>query len=153
MLRALVGLLKGLVVGIGASVGLLALVREGFDVQQGLWPYLLCVGAGAIIGVICGRPPWKVETFWVSVLKCLFGVIVCTVGYAAGHHLLPSLSLFSVSFLSNQPFVLNTAVVLSPAIGALCGLIIEWDDGGVSASAAVSKAPSQGDASSASSES
>lgn len=148
MLRALVGLLKGLVVGVGTSVGLLALAREGFDVQQGLWPYLLCGGAGAVIGVICGRPPWKVETFWVSVLKCLFGVIVCTVGYAAGHHLLPSLSLFSLPLLSNTPIVLNNAVALSPAIGALCGLVIEWDDGGVSASATTPPSPAQTSASS-----
>lgn len=132
MFRAVTGLFKGLVVGVVVSAGLLALAQQGLNLQEGVLPYLVCVGTGALVGMICGRSPWKVETVWVSVLKSMFGVVVCTVGYAVGHAFLPPMSLFSLGSFVPAPLLLNTAVVLIPMVSGLCGLMIEWDDGGVS---------------------
>ena len=66
--RALLGLLKGLIVGGGIGYGL---IRLGHD--QGVLSYLACGLVGLLVGLICGRAPWRAETIWTPVIKMFFG--------------------------------------------------------------------------------
>src|SRR5256885_13730013 len=88
MLRAIVGLVKGLVVGGGVGYGLLKL---GWD--ESVWAYVACAVVGALVGVVCGRAPWKSETIWTPVVKMIVGAIIGTGLCALGRHFLPDAAL------------------------------------------------------------
>ena len=57
MLRIIVGLVKGAIVGGGIGY---ALLRLGF--QSSVMAYLGCALVGALVGVVAGRAPWKADT-------------------------------------------------------------------------------------------
>src|SRR5262245_41818954 len=79
MLRIVVGLIKGALVGGAAAYGLL---RAGFT--SGVYAYIACVVVGALVGVVAGKPPWKSETMWTPIIKLIVGGAVgaglCAVG-------------------------------------------------------------------------
>src|SRR5579871_4408052 len=122
MLRAIVGLLKGLVVGGGVGYGLL---RLGFD--GAVWAYVACALVGALVGVVCGRAPWRSETIWTPVVKMIFGAVVGVGLCALGRHVLPDAALPKVQ---NVALTLHSGSVLAAAIGVLYGMFVEIDDGG-----------------------
>lgn len=120
--RALLGLLKGLLVGGAVGYGLLRL-----GVHGGVLAYLGCAVTGALVGLICGRAPWRAETIWTPVLKMIFGMLVGAGLYALGSRFLPGLH-FSVQNVGD--LALREGALLAPAIGLLYGLFVEVDDGG-----------------------
>src|SRR5579859_4433908 len=91
MLRAIVGLIKGLVVGGGIGYGLLAL---GWT--SAVWVYLACSLVGALVGVVCGRAPWKSETIWTPVVKMIVGALIGVGLCALGRRFLPDAHLATV---------------------------------------------------------
>lgn len=119
--RALIGLLKGLLVGGGVGYGLLML-----GLVTGVVPYLAAGLVGALTGLVCGRAPWRAETIWTPILKMVFGLGVSVGLYALGSRYLPSLALGTPL----GALALNGGPVLAPAIGGLYGLLVEVDDGG-----------------------
>ena len=122
MVRIIVGLIKGAVVGGGIAYGLL---RLGF--LSPFWVYLACALVGAVVGVVAGRAPWKAETIWTPVLKMVVGA-----GIGAG------LAALGLKFIPEQTFnitgvgelSLASAPVLSLAVGVIYGMFVELDDGG-----------------------
>ena len=126
--RALLGLLKGLLVGGAVGYGLLRLGAHG-----GFLAYLGCAITGALVGLLCGRAPWRAETIWTPVLKMLFGTLVGAGLYALGSRFLPGMS-FTVHGLpgvtGDAVLGLRDGTLLAPAIGLLYGLFVEVDDGG-----------------------
>ncbi len=128
MSRALFGLLKGLIAGAGISYGLLVLGKV-----DGPLAYLACGLVGAVVGLICGRAPWRAETIWTPALKMIFGLLVGTGLYALGRHFLPGQDLpmphVPIQHVPEK-LALNSGAVLAPVIGALYGLFVEVDDGG-----------------------
>lgn len=131
MIRALSGLLKGALIGTAVAAGLLYLGNLT-EIQSGFLPYVACGLSGLLVGLVCGRAPWKVETIWVPILRSTFGLVLSLIVYALGHRFLPSLALFSVPQLSAQSIFLNSGMFLAPVAGALYGLFVEIDDGAVS---------------------
>lgn len=125
MLRAIVGLIKGLVVGGGVGYGLFALGWSAVAV----WVYLACALVGALVGVVCGRAPWKSDTIWTPVVKMIFGSLIGLGLCALSLHFLPSVHLFSIG-----PAEIRTdgGTFLAVVIGALYGTFVEIDDGGKS---------------------
>ena len=121
MLRVILGLIKGAVVG-----GLAAYGAWRFGWMNGVVAYLWCALVGAVVGVVAGQPPWRAETIWTPILKMLVGAGVgaglCWVGFA----LLPNPS-FTVSGVDLE---LHSAPLLAPLIGILYGIFVEVDDGG-----------------------
>ncbi|MCS6912831.1 MAG: hypothetical protein RMK29_11680 [Myxococcales bacterium] len=115
--------LLGLVVG--ALVGYI-LLRLGRT--EGMYGYLGCAATGAVVGLICGRAPWKADTIWTPVLKMVFGMIVGAGLFALGSRFLPPLQI-TVEGLPGQ-VGLRGAGILAPVIGLLYGLFVEVDDGG-----------------------
>ena len=70
MIRAFLGFAKGLLVGGGIGYGL---YRLGLGADNPILTYLACTLVGALVGVICGRAPWRSETIWTPVVKAIFG--------------------------------------------------------------------------------
>lgn len=125
MLRALVGLVKGLVLSGAIAYGFLAIGWTG-----GPATYLACILAGALAGVACGQPPWKAETIWTPVVKMIFGAAVGAGLAALGRQaFVPEFALPKVGALALGS---THGPLLAAAVGALYGLFVEVDDGGKS---------------------
>lgn len=125
MLRAIIGLVKGLIVGGGIGFALLKLGWEG-----SFWAYVGCALVGALVGVVCGRAPWKSETIWTPVVKMIVGAIIGGGLCALGRHFLPDAALPKVQDVA---LTIRSGSFLAAAIGVLYGMFVEIDDGGKAA--------------------
>jgi hypothetical protein len=123
MLRAILGLLKGLVVGGGVGFGLLRLGLAGNSAVT----YAACAVVGALVGVIAGRAPWRAETIWTPAVKAIFGGAIGAALCFAGRRFLPDAS-FTVADLGKLS--LRDGPILATAVGVLYGIFVEIDDGG-----------------------
>jgi hypothetical protein len=122
MLRLLVGLIKGLVVGGGVGYGLL---RLGWT--NAVWIYIACALVGALVGVVCGRAPWKSDTIWTPVVKAVVGSLIGVGLCALGRKVLPETHLFALQGVAVST---QDGSFLATAIGVLYGMFVEVDDGG-----------------------
>jgi hypothetical protein len=120
MLRVIVGLLKGAVVG-----GLLGYGAWYLGWTGGVVAYLACALAGALVGVIAGRAPWRAETIWTPVIKMIVGAVIGAGLCFVGFRFLPDPQ-FKVA---DVELGLHSATVLAPAIALLYGVFVEVDDG------------------------
>jgi hypothetical protein len=126
MLRVILGLLKG--GAIGAAVGGLALQ---VGVAGGFFAAVTYAIVGGLVGILCGRPPWRQDTFWTSTLKGIFGVAVGVGLYFLGRKLLGGAHLAVLTQLGAPDRPLGELpIVLGPVIGAIWGIFVEVDDGG-----------------------
>jgi hypothetical protein len=132
MVRVILGLLKGAVVGGAIGYGLLQLGWTG-----GVLAYLACAVVGALVGVVAGRAPWKAETIWTPVVKMIVGAVIGVGLCAVGFKLLPNPT-FHVNQLGNLE--LHSGPILAPLIGILYGIFVEVDDGGKAKEAAATEA-------------
>lgn len=127
MLKLVLGLLKGLVVGVAVGYGAFA---AGLD---GGFHWVTYGVIGALVGLVAGRPLWalitdKEGTTWVSVLKAIFGYGVGVGLYALVAKVWGGFSL-ELSFLSSTPrLVQDWQPVMGGAIGAFLGAFFEIDD-------------------------
>jgi hypothetical protein len=131
MVRVVLGLIKGAIVGGGVGFGLLKLGWTG-----GLLAYLACAVVGALVGVVAGRAPWKAETIWTPVVKMIVGAVIGVGLCAIGFKLLPDPT-FHVSQVGELH--LHSGPVLAPLIGILYGIFVEVDDGGAAKKEAAEK--------------
>jgi hypothetical protein len=132
MVRVLLGLTKGGVVG--AVVGIAA-SRFGFGAGAGAW--LVYGVVGFLVGLACGKPPWRQETVWTSIVKGVVGLAVCMGLFWAARKVLggtqvPAQLLAPLGVTDGQSIVAVPAL-LGPLIGILYGVFVEVDDGGKSA--------------------
>ena len=122
MVRIIVGLIKGAIVGGGIGYGLLRL-----GLSSSIFVYLACAAVGALVGVVAGKAPWKAETIWTPVLKMVVGAGIGAGLAALGLRVLPDQS-FNIAGIGELS--LASAPVMSLAIGVLYGMFVEVDDGG-----------------------
>jgi hypothetical protein len=130
VVRVLLGLLKGLIIGGALGFGFTVLTGGS---APGFLQYLLYGSIGALTGFVAGRAVWKQETIWTSVVKAVFGVLVGLGLYWVASRVLggiptPAIAEAGIraSYLSNAPWLLG------PAIAAAYGIFVEVDDGGAS---------------------
>ena len=132
MVKLLLGLVKGLV--IGAAVG--------FGAFQ-LWPatggglnYVTYGAIGALVGLLVGRPIWsnildKEATSWVSILKAVFGFGVGCGIYALVDAVWGGFA-FEADFLGQDLPATTMFQHIQPlfgaALGAVYGAFVELDD-------------------------
>lgn len=128
MIKLVVGILKGAVIGGAVGYGAWALAgATGFGN-----PWLTYGAIGALVGLIAGRPIWslirdKNSTSWVSILKAAFGF-----GVGCGIYALivkawnPSAVNVMIGDQSLNLFA--WPVTLGGAIGAVYGAFVELDD-------------------------
>src|SRR5437762_2201117 len=138
MLRVVLGLLKGAVVGGAIGWGAFKL-----GVTAGVAAILTYAVIGGLAGMICGKPPWRQDTLWTSALKGLFGVGVGIGLYLLGRKVLGMhITLPAALGAPGEHAIADLPIVLGPLIGAVWGCFVEVDDGG-SAKAAADKSKSK----------
>jgi len=127
MLRVVLGLLKGAVIGGG-----LGWVALKLGVGGGAAGFLTYALIGGLVGMICGKPPWRQDTFWTSAIKGLVGVGVGIGLFMLGRKLLGGLHVSLPAALGAPPdrSIAELPVILGPLVGAIWGGIVEVDDGG-----------------------
>jgi hypothetical protein len=125
MLRVLLGILKGGIVG--GAVGLLA-TRLGLG--DGITGYAVYGVVGFLVGIVCGKAIWRQETLWTPVLKGVVGVVV-SLGLTWGARKL--LGDFKLSFVTElgapDAPVASVPLLLAPLVGIAYGIFVEVDDG------------------------
>jgi len=136
-MRLVLGLLKGGVVG-----GALGFAAFKLGVAGGAPAFVTYAIIGALVGMICGKPPWKQDTFWTSALKGIFGLVVGALLYWGGSKLLGGVHVPLPAGLGAPPdrSFAELPILLGPLVGALWGAFIDVDDG---SSAAADKAKSK----------
>ena len=125
MIKLLVGILKGAVIGGALGYGAFALGQAtGFDN-----PWVIYGLIGAIVGLFVGKPIWtlirsKESTTWISVLKSVFGF-----GIGCGLYAIVAKAWGGSLFIEAiGQDVLAWPPTLGGAIGAVYGGFVELDD-------------------------
>ena len=140
MVKLLVGLLKGAVIGGGIGYGAYALADStGFS--NG---WLTFGVVGLLVGLLVGRPLWalirdKSSTTWVGVLKAAFGF-----GVGCGLYAIIAKAWNPTFAIAGHPA--QWAPFLGGVIGAAYGGFVELDDAIGEDAAAAKKADSSGPA-------
>ncbi len=126
MLRLVLGILKGAVVG--AAVGLGA-AKVG--IGGGALGYVVSGVVGALVGVVCGKAIWRQETLFTPLLKAIFGFGIGALLYLGAHKLLGGMHLALATGLGapDRP-LLEVPFLFGPLIGIIWGAFIEVDDSG-----------------------
>ena len=124
MLKLLVGILKGAVIGGALGYGAHALGQStGFDN-----PWIIYGLIGAIVGLFVGRPIWslirdKEATSWIAILKSVFGF-----GIGCGLYALVAKAWSPTLEIASIPNVFAWPPTLGGVIGAIYGGFVELDD-------------------------
>jgi hypothetical protein len=128
VIKLVVGILKGAVIGCAIGYGAYALGNAtGFDS-----PWLSYGLVGALVGLIAGRPIWsllrdKNATAWVSILKAAFGLGVgCGLYAIIAKAWNPTPLMVAIGAQSVDLF--TWPVTVGGAIGAVYGAFVELDD-------------------------
>jgi hypothetical protein len=125
--RVILGLLKGGVIGAAIGAGAFKLGIGG-----GVLAMFTYAVIGGVVGMLCGRPPWRQDTFWTTALKGIFGAVIGGVLYWGAGKLFGGAHLAIATRLgvpADRPLV-DIPLLLGPVIGAAWGLFVEIDDGG-----------------------
>ncbi len=126
MLRLVLGILKGAVVG--AAVGLGA-AKVG--IGGGTLGYVVSGVVGALVGIVCGKAIWRQETLFTPLLKGIFGFGIGALLYYGAHKLLGGVHLaFATGMGAPDKPLLEVPFLLGPLIGIIWGAFIEVDDSG-----------------------
>jgi hypothetical protein len=135
--RVILGLLKGGLIGAAIGAGAFKLGIAG-----GFLALVVYAVIGGVVGMLCGRPPWRQDTFWTTALKGIFGAIVGGALYWGAGKLFGGAHLAFVTKLgapADRPLI-DIPLLLGPIIGAAWGLFVEVDDGGSANKAAAKPA-------------
>src|SRR2546430_2326618 len=124
MLRLLTGIFKGLVAG--AAIGAAA---WALGIRSGVLLYVVYGAVGALVGVICGKAPWKHETLWTPFVKALFGFVIGAGLYYGWNRLAGNFELPMASQLG-APAAPKATIpnLLGPLIGLVYRAVVEMDD-------------------------
>ncbi len=127
MVKLLLGLLKGLVIGCALGYGAFALELDGG------FNWLTYGLVGAFVGLLVGRPFWsllrdKDATIWIAVLKAVFGFGVACGIYALVAKVWGGFDMH-LDFLGDGPRAFQDwQPVFGGALGAVYGAFVELDD-------------------------
>lgn len=135
--RVILGLLKGGLIGAAIGAGAFKLGIAG-----GFLALVVYAVIGGVVGMLCGRPPWRQDTFWTTALKGIFGAVIGGALYWGAGKLFGGAHLAFVTKLgapADRP-VIDIPLLLGPVIGAAWGLFVEVDDGGAADKAAAKPA-------------
>jgi len=127
--RLLLGLLKGGVVGAALGAGAFKLGISG-----GVLGTITYAVIGGLVGILCGKPPWRQDTIWTTTLKGIFGAVVGGAIFWGLGKILPGAHMaFTAKLGAPDRALIDIPVLIGPVVGALWGAFVELDDGGSSA--------------------
>ena len=131
MLRLVLGILKGAIVGAAIGYG-----AWKAGVGGGPLSFVVFGLVGALVGVICGKPLWRQETLFTPLLKSIFGFVVGVGLFYGARKILGGMHLALATGLGapDRPLV-EVPFLLGPLIGLVYGAFVEVDDGGKAAAA------------------
>lgn len=137
MLRLVLGILKGAIVG--ALVGLGA---AKIGVGGGILAFVVYGVVGALVGIVCGKALWRQETLFTPLLKGIFGFAIGVGLYYGVRKIFGGTHLAFATGLGapDRPFV-EIPFLVGPLIGLIYGAFVEVDDSS-SGKAAVTKTSS-----------
>jgi hypothetical protein len=137
--RVLLGLLKGGIVGAAIGAGAFKLGIAG-----GVLALMTYAVVGGLVGILCGKPPWRQDTVWTTALKGIFGAVVGGALFWGAGKLLGGVHVAALAAKLGTPDrpLLDLPILIAPLIGAAWGAFVELDDGG-SAKAAPPKKPAK----------
>jgi len=126
MVRLFLGIVKGGV--IGAALGYLA---GQTGLAAGPLGIVMYGVIGAVVGVFCGRPLWRQDTMWTSILKAVFGFVLGVGATFAGRRWLGGVHL-PLSFVpgSADHALPDVPALFGTVIGVVYGMLVELDDAG-----------------------
>ena len=124
MIRVILGLIKGAILGGAVGFGAYSLGMSGG------FHWLTYGLVGVVVGLFVGRPIWSHmkdpnSTFVVSVLKAVFGYVVGIGLYAI---IAKAWGGFDLSISGETRNVYNWQFLCAGVIGALYGIFLEVDD-------------------------
>ena len=124
MVRLLLGILKGGV--IGAGIGYLA---SQIGVGTGALAVAVYGVIGAVVGLLCGRPLWRQDTIWTSILKAVFGFALGVGAAFAGRKWLGGVHI-PLAFVpgATDHALPDVPSLFGAAVGILYGVFVEIDD-------------------------
>jgi hypothetical protein len=124
MVRFLLGILKGGV--IGAGIGYLA---GQLGVTTGAVAVAVYGIVGAVVGLLCGRPLWQQDTIWTSILKAIFGFGLGVGAAFAGRKWLGGVHI-PIAFIpgATEHAFPEVPSLFGAAVGILYGVFVELDD-------------------------
>jgi hypothetical protein len=125
MVRVLLGILKGGVIGAGLGYAATRLGIAGGGVAFATYAVV-----GFVVGLVCGKAVWRQETLWTPALKGLVGALVCTGLYWGATKLLGGMRLSFTAGLGapDRPLV-DVPALLAPIVAIVYGVFVEVDDG------------------------
>jgi hypothetical protein len=121
VLKLLVGILKGAVIGAAAGYG-------AYAAGDFLNAWVLYGLIGAFVGLLVGKPIWSLirdqnSTSWVAILKAAFGF-----GIGCGLYAIVAKAWAPAPWIVNNVNVFAWPVTMGGAIGAVYGGFVELDD-------------------------
>jgi hypothetical protein len=138
MLRVLLGILKGVVIG-----GAIGFAATKMGLGQGASGYLVYAAVGFVVGIVGGKAIWRQETLFTPALKGIFGAAIVAGLYWAANKVLggvpvplPGDAAAALGITDAQPKLAATPVLLAPILATLYGVFVEIDDGGKAAAPA-----------------
>jgi hypothetical protein len=137
MLRLVLGILKGAIVGAAVGYGAWKIGLGG----AGSLGFIVYGLVGALVGVVCGKPIWRQETLFTPLLKSIFGFGIGVGLFFGARKVLGGMHLGIATGLGapDSPLV-DLPFLLGPLIGLVYGAFVEVDDGsGKAAPAAPTK--------------
>jgi hypothetical protein len=137
--RLLLGLLKGGVVGAALGAGAFKLGIAG-----GILATVTYAVIGGLVGILCGKPPWRQDTVWTTTLKGIFGAVVGGAIFWGLGKILPGMHLaFTAKLGAPDRPLIDLPLLIGPLVGAIWGAFVELDDGGSSGTKAAKGPPAK----------
>src|SRR5215831_4161351 len=124
MVRLILGLIKGAVIGTALGYGAMQ-TGLGFD---GVLGYVVFGLIGFVVGLLVGRPFWshladRSSTIWTSILKGIVGF-----GVGAGLYALGSRVNATIAINGDSRSLTQWTFIFGGLIGAIYGAWVELDD-------------------------
>src|SRR5215471_16967341 len=125
MVRVVLGIIKGLVVG--GAVGFAA-TKVGFGTGAAAW--LVYGLVGFLVGIVCGKAIWRHDTLVTPLLKGIFGFLLgMGLYWLAGKALGGVAAPLTLPSVAPGTKIAAIPLLIGPAIGILYGIFVEVDDG------------------------
>ena len=126
MVRVLLGLIKGAIVGAALGFGATKL-----GVTTGPLAYATYAIVGFVVGLVAGKAVWRQQTMWTPALKGIFGAAISVGLFWVASKFLGGIKLATLTEplgVGDRPLV-QVPLAVAPILAVIYGIFVEVDDG------------------------